>query len=72
MQNAGTDFLVSNTIYIIIDLRGCSEPFLEGGAAELLNEDYFFSDEISLKFPNQPKFLMCSQISPSKMWREHS
>ena len=32
--------------------------------------DYFSSHEISLKFPNHPKLLMCSQISPSKMWRE--
>ena len=32
--------------------------------------DYFSSHEISLKFPNHRKFLMCSQILPSKMWRE--
>ena len=55
---------------IYIDLRGCSEPFLEGGAAELHNEDYIFSNEISLKFQNQPKFWRFRQISLSKMWLE--
>ena len=55
---------------IYIDLRGCSEPFLEGGAAELHNEDCVFSNEISLKFQNQQKFLRFRQISLSKMWLE--
>ena len=57
-------------IYIIIQNRGSSEPFLEGGAAGLHNEDYFFSHEISLKFPNHQKFCAAGEISSSKMWRE--
>ena len=53
-----------------IQNRGCSEPFLEVGAAEFHNEDYVFSNEISLKFPNHQTFSMCRQISPSKKWHE--
>ena len=55
---------------ICIQTRGCSEPFLEVGAAEFHNEDYVFSNEISLKFPNHQKFSMCRQILPSKKWHE--
>ena len=61
---------VRNDNDIYIDLRGCSEPFLEVGAAELHNEDYVFSNEISLKFQNQQKFWRFRQISLSKMWLE--
>ena len=43
---------------------------MEGGAAELHNEDYVFSNEISLKFQNQQKFWRFRQISLSKMWLE--
>ena len=57
-------------IYNTIQNRGCSEPFLEVGPAEFHNEDYVFSNEISLKFPNHQKFSMCRQISPSKKWHE--
>ena len=43
---------------------------MEVGAADLHNEDYVFSNEISLKFQNQQKFWRFRQISLSKMWLE--
>ena len=62
------DLRSDNDIYNYIDygFRGSSELISGVGAAEFHNEDYVFSNEISLKFQNQQKFSAARQISSSK------